>query len=101
MNELATQTEELRSEEDGASVEAGVSVRMEVYTQTDTVVVDHTSSGVVAESKVELREVQKEACDAWEDVSALCGIIKRQKKLVFPILTNKCSLMILLRIIGR
>ena len=51
-----------------AEVASVVLVRGEVYTQTDSVVVDHTSNGVVAESEVDLA---KEICEARKEVSTL------------------------------
>ena len=67
MEELAMQTEKLRAEE-VVAVGSGLPVRVEVYTQTDSVVVDPTSSGAVAESEVGLK---KEICGVRKQVSAL------------------------------
>ena len=64
-----------------AEVASVVLVREEVYTQTDSVVVDHTSNGVVAESEVDLA---KEICEARKEVSTL----ERQNEMLNEFLTD-------------
>ena len=63
MEETATQTEKLRRAEDGVAVVAGVPVCVAVYTQTDSVVVDPTSSGAAAESETALHDTEKKLLD--------------------------------------
>ena len=79
--EAASTVDPQMVQEKVAEVASVVLVRGEVYTQTDSVVVDHTSNGVVAESEVDLA---KEICEARKEVSTL----ERQNERLHEFLTD-------------